>query len=70
MDGGLSIAASTTHNTIHIWVWRRAVVVNGGAWPLDFGSTCLMRIIPFPDVIPTSAPFLVQDKPNDGNDGD
>jgi len=55
-----------TCNAIYIRVWGRAIVANWGSL-LDFGRACLMSFIPFPDVVPTPARFLVHDIPNDAN---
>src|SRR5258706_7155184 len=65
------LIASTTHNTIYIRVWGRAIVCGSWASVLDFGGSCLMPLILFPGVVPMpampAAQFLVQDKPNDAN---
>ena len=65
MDGGMLIVPEQRGRcTVPICVWRRAVIVNGGACPLSFGGACLISSIP------ASTPFLVHDKPNNGNDSD
>ena len=76
MDSGTLVGSEqrgwcpTTYSAVHIRIWRRAVGVRGGSWSLGFRGACLMAIILFPDVVPTAAPFLVHDKPNDANESD